>query len=319
MLTTLKYDARKATDPVSRLDANEGAFFKRELEHIKQKSYDAKYKELKGLTLIPISAEANIGATEITWRKFFGIGFAKIISDYANDFPRVDTYGEEATVKIKGIGSSYGYSIKEIRQSIYSGKRLDQRRANFARRANDEEINAIAISGDTASGLNGLINYPGITGATILADGTGAAKTWASKTPDQIIRDVNTLLNAVVVTTNARELPDTLLLPLTQYNDIATRRVSSVSDTTVMEYILRTSPYLKKIDWLIELAGAGALGVDRALVYCKDEDHLTLEIPQPFEQFDPQMRGMEYNIPCHSETAGVIVYYPLSIAYGDGI
>lgn len=303
----------------NRLDAGESAFFKRELEYIKQKTYDAKYKVLKGLEIIPISAEANNGVTEITYRKFYGIGFAKIISDYATDFPRVDTYGEEATVKAKGIGSSYGYSIEEIRQSQFSGKRLDQRRADFARRATDEKINAISLTGDSASGLNGLINYPGITGATIPADGTGAAKTWASKTPDQIIRDVVNLVNAVVVTTNGRELPDTLLLPLTQYNDISTRRVSSVSDTTVMEYILKTSPYIKKIDWLVELSGAGALGVDRAMVICRDENHLTLEIPQPFEQFDPQMRGMTYEIPCHAKTAGVIVYYPLSIAYGDGI
>jgi hypothetical protein len=38
-----------------------------------------------------------------------------------------------------------------------------------------------------------------------------------------------------------------------------------------------------------------------------------------FEQFDPIQKGMEYEIPCHAETAGVIVYYPLSIAYGDGL
>lgn len=305
--------------PYNRLDAGESAFFKRELEYIKQKTYDAKYKVLKGLEIIPISAEANNGATEITYRKFFGIGFAKIISDYATDFPRVDTYGEEATVKCKGIGDSYGYSIEEIRQSQFSGKRLDQRRADFARRAMDEKINAISLTGDTASGLNGLLNYPGITSATIPADGVGASKTWASKTPDQIIRDVTNMVNAVVVTTNGRELPDTLLLPLAQYNDISTRRVSIASDTTVMEYILRTSPYIKKIDWIVELAAAGALGVDRCMIICRDENHVTLEIPQPFEQFDPQMRGMTYEIPCHAKTAGVIVYYPLSIAYGDGI
>ena len=306
-----------------RLDANESVFFKRELEFIKQKSYDAKYKALKGLEIIPISAEANNGATEITWRKFYGIGFAKLISDYATDFPRVDTYGEEATVKCKGIGSSYGYTIKEIRASQYSQKRLDQRRADFARRATDEKINNIALFGDTQSGLNGLMNYPGITGATIPADGTGSSRTWASKTPDQIIRDVTNIVNAVVATTNGVEVPDLLLLPLAQYNDISTRRVGTYNDTTVLEYILKTSPYIKKIDFLVELAGMGlslgTTGYDRMLLLCQDEDHLTLEIPQPFEQFDPQLRGMTYEIPCHAETAGVIVYYPLSIAYGDGI
>ncbi len=306
-------------DPVKRLDANESAFFKRETEYIKTQTYDVKYKALKAFDLIPVSGEAGPAASEITWRQFAAVGLAKIVQDYAKDFPRVDVYGTETTVKVKSLGDSYGYSIQEIRQSQMTNKRLDQRRAETARRAIDELTNTIALTGDSNSGLQGLLNYPGITEATIPADGTGASKTFASKTPDQIIRDVTNLVNAVVATTNGREQPDTWLLPITQYNDIATRRVSSVSDTTVLEYILRTSPYIKKIDWLSELATAGAGGTTRMLLYVRDPRNLTLEIPQPFEQFDPQQEGMAYSIPCHARVGGVIVYYPLSVSFGDGI
>ena len=63
----------------------------------------------------------------------------------------------------------------------------------------------------------------------------------------------------------------------------------------------------------------GAGGTDRAMVCTLDEEHVTLEIPQPFEQFEAQHEGMEYTIPCHSECAGTIVYYPLAFAYADGI
>ena len=51
----------------------------------------------------------------------------------------------------------------------------------------------------------------------------------------------------------------------------------------------------------------------------EDPMKLTLELPMPFEQFAPQQTGMEYQIPCHAKCGGVIVYYPASIAYGDGI
>jgi hypothetical protein len=302
-----------------RLDAGESVFFKRELEHVKTRTYDTKFKQLKALSLIPVSTEASNGATEITYRQYTAVGLAKIISDYAKDFPRVDVYGTEKTVKIKGIGDSYGYSIKEIRSSQYSGKRLDQRRAEAARRANDEKVNTIAMSGDSATGLNGLINYPGITEYTVPSDGTGASKTWSSKTVDQILRDVNGLVNAVVVTTNGREIPEVLLLPLTQYNYIANTRIGSVNDTTILEYILKTSPYIKKIDFLLELGGAGAGSSQRMMVGAFDDQHITLEIPQPFEQFDAEQEGMEFVIPCHSETAGVIIYYPLAFAFADGI
>jgi len=50
-----------------------------------------------------------------------------------------------------------------------------------------------------------------------------------------------------------------------------------------------------------------------------DEDHMTLEVPQPFEQFPAYLDGLVYKIECHGRTGGTIVYYPASIAYGDGI
>ncbi len=303
----------------NRLDARESAFFARECEFIKRRSYDTKQKPLKAFDLIPLSSEAGNGATEITYRRFTGVGFAKIIADYAKDFPRVDVYGEETTVKVKGLGSSFGYSIKEIRQSMMTGKALDTRRADTARRAIEELINTLALSGDSNAGINGLINYPGISEYTVLADGTGASKLWSAKTADQIVRDISGMVNSVVDATNGRETPDTLLMDIAHYNYIATTKMSTNSDLTILQYVLQTSPFLKKVDWLNELKTAGAGSTSRMMCYVNDDMHLSLEIPQGFEQFEPQQEGMEFEIPCHAETAGVIVYYPLSVAFGDGI
>lgn len=302
-----------------RLDSNESVFFNRELAFVKSRSYDAKYAELKGLTLIPISTETGAGINEIVYHQYRGVGFAKVIADYAKDFPRVDIYGEEKSVKVKGIGDSYGYSIKEIRASHRTGKNLDQRRAITARRAHDETINRMALKSNPVDGTFGLLDFPGITEVVLQNDGTGSSKTWASKTPDQIVRDINDMVNAVMEPTSAREVPDTLLLPIAMYNDVATRRIGEAGEKTLMKYILENSPYIKKIDWLAELKNFGAGNTNRALIGRFDEEHITLEIPQPFEQFEAQQEGMEFTIPCHSECAGTIIYYPLAFAYADGI
>lgn len=307
------------TNNPMRLDSNESAFFNRELTYVKSKTYDAKYAELKGLKLIPISTEAGAGVNEISYHQYRGVGFAKVIADYARDFPRVDVYGEEKTVKVKGIGDSYGYSIKEIRASQRTGKGLDQRRAITARRAHDEQMNKMSLVSDPVNGTFGLLDFPGITEVSLQADGTGSSKTWASKTADQIVRDINDMVNAVMEPTSAREVPDTLLLPIAMYNDIATRRIGEAGEKTLMKYILENSPYIKKIDWLSELKNFGVGGANRALVGIFDEEHITLEVPQPFEQFEADKVGMEYTIPCHSECAGTIIYYPLAFAYADGI
>jgi len=303
-----------SNDP-TRLDSNESVFFNRELAFVKSRSYDAKYAELKGLALIPISTEAGAGINEIVYHQYRGVGFAKVIADYAKDFPRVDIYGEEKSVKVKGIGDS----IKEIRASQRAGKNLDQRRAITARRAHDEQMNKMALKSDPINGTFGLLDFPGITEVTLQNDGTGSSKTWASKTPDQIVRDINDMVNAVMEPTSAREVPDTLLLPIAMYNDIATRRIGEAGEKTLMKYILENSPYIKRIDWLSELKNFGAGNTNRALVGRFDEEHITLEIPQPFEQFEAQQEGMEFTIPCHSECAGTIIYYPLAFAYADGI
>ena len=92
-------DPIRSNNPV-RLDSNESAFFNRELAFVKSKTYDAKLAELKGLALIPISTEAGAGINEIVFRQYRGVGFAKVIADYAKDFPRVDVYGEEQSVKV---------------------------------------------------------------------------------------------------------------------------------------------------------------------------------------------------------------------------
>lgn len=302
------------------LDANESAFFMRELEYIKSVTYDIKYKPLKALLLFPTSTEANTGATQITWRQFALVGNAKIIGDDANDLPLADIYAIENPYKVKSVGVKYRYTIQEIRESMYSGKRLDQRRAAAARRAIDQLINQICLIGDTDNAISGLINFPGIGSYSVPADGTGSSALWSAKTGDQINRDVTGMINAVFNATNGVEYPDTLLLPVKQYAYAATTRMTQFTDRTILEFLLMSSPFIKTVDWLPnELSGAGVGATDRMMIMARDDMHLSLEIPQPFEQFDPQQTGLVFEVPCHARTAGLLIYYPQSVAYGDGI
>ena len=302
------------------LDADESIFFARQLEFVKSKSYDVKYAELKARSLIPVSSEAGPGADTIKYEQFDQVGMAKIISSYADDLPRADVKGKEFISPVRSIADSYGYSVQEIRSAKMAGKPLEQRRANAAKRAILQKENALAFLGDSSNGLIGFINHPSISSTTIAADGTGSATTFASKTPAQILRDLNKLANFIVENTKSVEIPDTLLLPVAQYNLIFSTPWSTTGDgETIGQLFLKNSPYIKNVDWVNELKGVGAGSTDRMIAYKKDPDHLTLEIPQDFEQFEAQPRNLEYVIPCHERFGGVIIYYPLSVAYVDGI
>jgi len=298
------------------LDANESAFFKRQLEVIKSNTYDVKWAPNKALALLPVDSSAGPGATEITWRQYTRVGYAKMVADYASDFPRVDIYGTESTIAPHDIGAAYGYSIQEIRRAQLAGVPLETRRADAARRAIEDKINTIAFSGDSDTGLVGFLSCTGGTQYT-LASGTGGY-TWATKTADEILADMNGVVFAAISATNGVEIPDTLLLPLSQYNQIITKRLGTNSDTTVYDYFMKTNPYIKRIEWLNELKTGNTAGTGtRMIAFKNDADHLQLILPVPFEQFDADKKGMTYTIPCMARIGGVVTYYPLSVAYLD--
>lgn len=295
------------------MDDNESIFFSRQLEYIKTKTYDTKYKPLKAIELIPVSTEADPSAEQITYRKFTKVGTSKIISDYADDIPRVNNYGKEESVRIKTLGDSYGWSLFEIQRAAKTGLNLSEKDALAARRGIDEQIDKIAWNGNLEHGIPGLINYPGITEVSIV----GGA--WPTKNPDQIVQDVNNLTSGIMDLTNGVEVITDVLLPISSYNYIANTRMTDGDNNTILKFILNNNPYIKNITWVNELKGAGVGGANRMLAYVRDPEHLTLEIPQPFIQRPPQEKNLEYNIICYSRVAGVIVYYPQSVGFMDGI
>lgn len=302
------------------LDANETMFFARELEYIKARSYDVLFPKLKALTgLFPISTEAGPGADVITFTQYESTGLARIISSYADDLPTADIRGKQFTSQVRGIGVSYGYSRSDIRAAMFAGKPLQQRVANAARLANDQLANKIAWFGDTQFNIQGFLYAPNVPAAPVPADGTGGNTEWSTKTPDQILRDMNELCNGIFALTNGVEAPDTLILPNEQFALIASTPRSPNSDTTILEYFLQNNPFVKNVDWVYELAGAGPNGSDIMVAYENNPDKLTLEIPMPFTQYNPQERNLNLVIPCESRIGGVIIYYPLAISIGEGI
>lgn len=310
----------------TKLDANETIFFARELEFIKARSYDVQYPELKATRLIPVSTEAGPGAQSITYRQYDQLGLAKIIANYADDLPRADIKGKEFTVPVRSLGASYGYDIQDLRAAQTGQKPLEQGRANAARRAIEQEINNIAWKGSEKYGLQGLVNHPNVTRVSVKNDGSGTSTKWEDKSADLILRDMNDLVNGIIDLTNGVEMPNTLLMPFKQWTHISTVARSTTSDTTILDFFLKNSPVIKEIIPVQELKGAGigvdggvASGTDVMIAYNRNIDKLSLEIPQPFEQFPAQERGLGFVVPCHARCAGVIVYAPLSIAIAEGI
>lgn len=294
------------------LDDNESVFFGRQLEYVKTKSYDKKFTQLKSRQIVPPSFEAPNWARTITYEQFDQVGMAKIVSDYAEDFRSVDVVAKEFTAKVKSLGTGFQYNVQEIREAQATGKALNARRATAARRAAMQLENKLTYFGDAQHGLGGFFNNPNVP-VVVLPN----AGTWDTLTPDQILQNLSAVANNAIKVSNGVESSNTMLLPIDEYTEISDRPRSSTSDTTIIEYFLKANPFIQSIDWVEELKDGGGTGVKRMIAYDRSPEAQTVEIPQEYEQFNPQEKGLAFKVPAHMRFAGVLFYYPLSATYAN--
>lgn len=313
-----RFDARDV------FDAGESLWFARQLEYMRPGLFEVLYPELKGKQIIPVNNSVHPGAEVYTYRAFDKTGKAIVISDYSKGSPRSDVKGLESTQVIRGITTSYGYNMQELRAAMLAQLPLDVRKAMAARDLVERTLDNLIFYGDAASGLSGFVNLStGTTSFTVANGGTSGTKLWRTKTPDEIAADMHGVVNAVVTNTLEVEQPDTLVLPLKAYAIAASRRMADGSNQTVLDFFLKTSPFCKqvipthKLDYAQRANWTGTSG--RMVALKQDPMKLEAIIPQEFEQLPPQMDGFETVTICHARSGGVVAYYPASIAYGDGI
>lgn len=319
-MSEMKYDANdlRAIEASGRFDANESMFFARQLEAIKAQTYDVKRANLNALQLMPVSTDVPEGATTITYRQYDTVGMAKVIANYANDLPRADVTGKEFTSNIRSIGNAFGYNTQEIRSAIFAGVNLPARKAMAATRAHQEKINALAFTGDADHGLPGLISNANVPEVTLAADGTGSSKTFASKTADKIVRDVNSLINKIISQSKGVHRATEVWMPVEQYALIATTQNSTASDTTILAFLQQVHPGVT-FRQVVELDGAGAGGADRMYAIENSRDNWAIEIPMMMKMYSPQQKGLEFEVPVESRFGGVIIEYPLALVFCDGV
>lgn len=304
------------------MDADGAVFFQRQLEHIKSRSYDVKYAELKARSLFPVSNEGGAGISSITYRTYDQVGAAKIINAYADDLPRADVAGKETTIPVRSVGISYGYNLDEIQASQMTGAALDQRRANAAMRSNEQVVNDVAFYGDAESNLPGLFSNPNIPTGSVVNPGSGTE--WVNKTPDEILFDVNDAFADIFETTKMVEQGNTMLIPPSQWSYIMSTPRSANSDTTIAQYLVNNSPYLSSLDDIIPVNECAAannpeLSTDAMVIYDRSPDKLQLEIPVELEMLAVQQKNLEFVVPGRSRLGGLNIYYPLSLNILTGI
>jgi hypothetical protein len=301
------------------MDSNETLFFLRQLEQVEAELYEYDEKMLTYRQHIPVDNSINPGAAEATYRMIEKVGKAKVGQGaYAGDLPRADARSTEHTQKIKGITSSFGWTVEEIRHATYANVPLSRIKSDAAARAVHEEENEISWKGNVDAGLRGFLSPEQNIG------NYGVAKDWsATATPDEILEDLSGSVSTIMQQSLKTRKANTLLLPQTQYLRLGTIPRSSNSDTTVIEFLLKhRSVYgIDMVDSLPdELINAFTGGTeDGAILYEKNPTVIQQRIPLEIIIHPVQIKGFEFIFPVEARHGGVVVRYPLGCLFITGI
>lgn len=288
-----------------------GLFLERQLEYIRPQVFETVYADIKYPTILPVTAEAGNGAQTFTYRIMDSTGEFKLIADAADDLPRADISQTEKSIVFRSFGGSFGYTVQELRAAQMANIALEQRRAAAVRRAYEEKVEEVAMFGEASASLPGFFNN-----ATVDVLQANKWFTDSGTTSQEMLELLNHGVTAIVNSTQMKEQPDTILMPYEDFRVISTQRNSDSSDVTVLEYFLRTNPFIRNIEPVLQLdKDNSTLSTNRMVVYKRDPQKVQLHIPQPLELFPPQQRGLEFIVPAHARLGGVALYFPKSVIY----
>lgn len=310
------------------IDASQAlSFLTQQAAHIETEVYRIKMPEIQYPGLVFVDTSAGEWAKSVEFMSLETAGKADWFHAESNDMPRADIAMTkfESAVHMAGIG--YGYDLAEIGFAQRVRVDLSAERAIAARRAYEEFMEGIVLVGDTRKGWQGLINNSAVTPTTAPADGAGGLTTWASKTGDQIARDINNKLSIINTSTLGVEYADTLLLPLDQFNLLITKRMGADGlSITVMEWLVKNNVYTATtglpltIRVIRQLATAGGSSSARMVAYRRDPTVVKVHVPMT-HRFLPvwQTGPLRLDVPGIFRTGGIDIRRPGAFAYLDGI
>ena len=300
-----------------RFDVAESAFLERELESVRAQTYEVQYAEHKWRQFVP-TTPADTGAEVYKYNVSDKVGKAGFISNYADDLKRADTFEREVFQKIESIGASYGWNVQELRAAAMMRRNLTGAKANAARFTVEKLLDDIMLTGAPAKGLAGLFALSD-TLAHVVSDGSGGGKLWANKPAEEMKEDLHEISRAIHDNSLEIERPDTIILPTSRHGLAANTRMGDADNRSVLQAFLAMDDHVTAVEKSFRLEAAGSGGTARMMCYTRRQDKVHGIMAQEFEQFPPQLRNLEVLTNTHARTGGVVIPFPKSAAYGDGI
>ena len=215
----------------------------------------------------------------------------------------------------------------DMQRSNITGRSLDRMLTDGIRLSYDKHMDANTYIGMSKYGTYGILNNPRVIAGGV-ANGAAGTTTWSTKTPDEILTDINV---AILAGWEAAEwdlsaIPNHILLPYAQYNYIATTKVSPLAEKTILTFLLENNVATQNGTQLVigataYCAGAGAGGTDRMCAYVHDDKFIAMEelVPLARTMTQPNIDALAYDSVYMANLSEVELFYTQPVVYFDGI
>ena len=245
------------------------------------------------------------------------------ISAETSAIPGVSVNGQRVVTPLRLLAREVSYTSPELERSQLTGQPIDTQKLDALNMLYQMNTDQMVYIGSADVGATGLLNSTQVTASNVAA-GASSSTLWVNKTPDEILADVNTLLNATWTSSALAICPDGLRLPPTQFSYIASQKVSSAGNVSILEFLKKNSIALaingreldiQPIKWL---TGRGDSSSDRMMAYTNDESRVRFPMV-PIRRETPYYQGIRFTSPYLWAFGEVEIPYPETIRYADGI
>jgi hypothetical protein len=306
-------------------DAQVGlAFLTPQLYRIETEVYMTRYPSFDINRFMSVDTSGSMWDVGTLVYSMDNVGQAEFFAAGAFDMPYASAKMAQNVANFHLAGIGYEWNTQEMQRAAMLGRALTSDKAQAAKQAADRFIYGIAMTGQTPrgeseKGWTGFTNNGSAPSAQVANDGTGPSRLWSAKTADQILRDINEALTAVETGTGETSVADTLVLPTTRYNYVASTRIENTG-STILQFLQANNSAGENLRILksraLETAGTG--GTTRMVAYENNPQVLKFHLPGPHQFLPPFQKGsLLYEVGGIMNVGGVEVRLPKAVVYRD--
>ena len=245
----------------------------------------------------------------------------------ANDIPVIQADMSKSVARTFNFAEYMAFSVLEKEKMMQVGRDPETFLNKGIRLHCDKVIDRNVYRGFSKVSSTGLVNNPNVTRSSAAPHTSGGSDTqWSMKTADEILDDINTAISAVWTAHDCSgdALPNHILIPVEQFGQLVTRKVSDDSERSILTYVLENNLAAQQGGDLVispckwcRQAGTGSS--DRMVVYANRVDRICFNLTQPLRRMETEYADMRIKIPYFAQFSEVRFLYPTTVWYMDGI